>query len=100
MDLPVPGGGVSIGGRMRLVLILTTEIPPVKRSLPEMCGREVLPVLVPLADVKARLSFRTVSFGSWLRVGMEFRLECAFGEVLLVQELKSHPTESKGDVFN
>ncbi|KAF3533300.1 hypothetical protein DY000_02039050 [Brassica cretica] len=77
MDLPVPGGGVSIGGRMRLVLILTTEIPPVKRSLPEMCGREVLP-----------------GAGVSLWVGMEFRLECAFGEVLLVQELKSHPTES------
>lgn len=26
--------------------------------------------------------------------GMELRLECAFGEVLLVQELKSHPTET------
>ncbi|CAN7110331.1 unnamed protein product [Brassica rapa subsp. narinosa] len=43
MDLPVPGGGVSIGGRMRLVLNSRTEIPPVKRSLPEMCGIEVLP---------------------------------------------------------
>ncbi|KAF3601872.1 hypothetical protein F2Q69_00034508 [Brassica cretica] len=49
MDLPVPGGGVSIGGRMRLVLILTTEIPPVKRSLPEMCGREVLPGAGPMS---------------------------------------------------
>ena len=54
-----------------------------------------------LTDIKARLSFRTVSFGSWLRVGVvlaggkEFLVEMRLlGKVLLVHELKSHNMET------
>ena len=56
---------------------------------------------MPLTDIKARLSFRTVSFGSWLRVGVvlaggkEFLVEMRLlDEVMLVHELKSHNMET------
>ena len=139
LDLPVPCGGVTVGGRTRRAAkrgsasifeidarhrSWTTDLSSEEEVLavdawrrsayririqhvtgPKLWSLLSLKlrtgVLVSLTDIKARLSFRTVSFGSWLRVGVvlaggkEFLVEMRLlGKVLLVHELKSHNMET------